>query len=210
MDLDDEELKATRMMNGADRKGRVNKMEQDINENIKILEESIIQRKYHLYKKDLKKCVSNLIKAYKELEEENKDLISDNLDYQRTLDIFDKRTYRKKYLEERRKEEPNLLYPDADEIYKRYYKLREENKEIEEKNKKNLIEIICYQEELENSIPVYLVEEKIEELNKEEQELQDSISNEEREEYSDANISYQLMDIEIKRSVLQKLLEKRK
>ena len=65
-------------------------MEQDINENIKILEESIIQRKYHLYKKDLKKCVSNLIKAYKELEEENKELISDNLDYQRTLDIFDK------------------------------------------------------------------------------------------------------------------------
>ncbi len=32
MDLDDEELKVTRMMNGADRKGRVNKMEQDINE----------------------------------------------------------------------------------------------------------------------------------------------------------------------------------
>lgn len=41
-------------------------MEQDI----KILEESIIQGKYHLYKKDLKKCVSNVIKAYKELEEE--------------------------------------------------------------------------------------------------------------------------------------------
>lgn len=38
-------------------------------EDIKILEESIIQGKYHLYKKDLKKCVSNVIKAYKELEE---------------------------------------------------------------------------------------------------------------------------------------------
>lgn len=75
-------------------------MEQDI----KILEESIIQGKYHLYKKDLKKCVSNLIKAYKELEE---------------------------------------------------------------KNKKKSIEIICYQEELENSIPVSLVEETIEELIKE-------------------------------------------
>lgn len=34
-------------------------------------------------------------------------------------------------------------------------------KELEEKNKKNLIEIICYQEELENSIPVSLVEEKL-------------------------------------------------
>lgn len=37
-------------------------------------------------------------------------------------------------------------------------------KELEEKNKKKSIEIICYQEELENSIPVSLVEEKIEEL----------------------------------------------
>ena len=35
-------------------------------------------------------------------------------------------------------------------------------KELEEKNKKKSIEIICYQEELENSIPVSLVEEKIE------------------------------------------------
>ena len=40
-------------------------------------------------------------------------------------------------------------------------------KELEEKNKKKSIEIICYQEELENSIPVSLVEEKIEELIKE-------------------------------------------
>ena len=37
-------------------------------------------------------------------------------------------------------------------------------KELEEKNKKKSIEIICYQEELENSIPVSLVEETIEEL----------------------------------------------
>ena len=34
-------------------------------------------------------------------------------------------------------------------------------KELEEKNKKKSIEIICYQEELENSIPVSLVEEKL-------------------------------------------------
>ena len=40
-------------------------------------------------------------------------------------------------------------------------------KELEEKIKKKSIEIICYQEELENSIPVSLVEEKIEELIKE-------------------------------------------
>ena len=46
-----------------------------------------------------------------------------------------------------------------------YYEQR--IKELEEKNKKKSIEIICYQEELENSIPVSLVEEKIEELTEE-------------------------------------------
>ena len=76
-------------------------------------------------------------------------------------------------MEERRKEEPNLLYPDADEIYKRYYKLREENKELKKDNKR-------YEKELhdviEFSIPVSLVEEKIEELNKLlEEDLQDEI-----------------------------------
>ena len=48
----------------------------------------------------------------------------------------------------------------------------------------------------------------IEELNEEEQELQNSISDEEREEYSDANISFKLMDIEIRRGVLQELYGK--
>lgn len=57
-----------------------------------------------------------------------------------------------------------------------------------------------------NSIPTSLVKEEIEELNKKEQELQNSISDEEREEYSDASISFELMDIEIRRSVLQELL----
>lgn len=56
-------------------------------------------------------------------------------------------------------------------------------------------------------IPVSLVEKNIEDLNKEEQELQDSISDEERKEYSDANISFLLMDIEIRRSTLQSLLK---
>jgi len=51
------------------------------------------------------------------------------------------------------------------------------------------------------------IEELLKKLDKEEQELQNSISDEEREEYSDANISYQLMNIEIRRSVLQELLK---
>lgn len=40
-------------------------------------------------------------------------------------------------------------------------------KELEEENKKKSIENICYQEELENSIPVQKVKDKIEELKKE-------------------------------------------
>lgn len=51
------------------------------------------------------------------------------------------------------------------------------------------------------------IKEKIEELNKEEKEAQESISNEEREEYSDASIGYLLMNIETRRNVLQELLE---
>lgn len=54
------------------------------------------------------------------------------------------------------------------------------------------------------------VKSEIEKLNQEEQELQNSISDEEREEYSDASIGHLLMDIEIRRNVLQKLLEKEK
>ena len=46
--------------------------------------------------------------------------------YEKTLDIFDERKYRKKYLEEERAKRPNLLYPDADEIYERYFQQRAE------------------------------------------------------------------------------------
>lgn len=58
-----------------------------------------------------------------------------------------------------------------------------------------------------NVIEIQKIKDKIEELNKKEKELQNSISTEEREEYSDANISWNLMDIEIRREVLQELLE---
>lgn len=83
--------------------------------------------------------IKKIYLSFKKLKEENENLISDNLEYQRTQDIFDERTYRKKYLEERRKEEPNLLYPDADEIFERYYNQKtviENLKEIEQEHKK--------------------------------------------------------------------------
>lgn len=75
MDLDDDELRATRMMNGADRKGRVNKMEQDIDKIINDLEMALLTDLYgHITTLVKKEDLEHLIKAYKELEEENKDL----------------------------------------------------------------------------------------------------------------------------------------
>lgn len=68
------------------------------------------------------------------MEEEIKQLKKTIKELEDTLDLFDEREYRKKYLEERRKEEPGLLYPDADEIYKRYY---EQKRQLEIKNVKN-------------------------------------------------------------------------
>lgn len=79
---------------------------------------------FPLYKQQAK-IILNLIAK---LKKENKELKSDNLEKARILEVFDDRKYRKKYLEERRKEETNLLYPDGDEIYKRYY---EQKKQID-------------------------------------------------------------------------------
>jgi len=53
-------------------------------------------------------------------------------EYETIIEMEFKREYAKRYLEERRKEEPHLLYPDSDEIYKRYYELKEENKKLKE------------------------------------------------------------------------------
>lgn len=192
----------------------------DINKDIENLEEIINLINKELDKKDknvsaildLEDLLSlrNLIKAYKELEEENEKLRSDNLEYQRTQDIFDERTYRKKYLEERRKEEPNLLYPDSDEIYKRYYKLKEENATL--KKAHNISENVTIQDitnvmnkSLEDFnkeyIPVSLVEEKMEELKEEIEQLR-----------IESNITYDsgIYRNQIKIDILQELLERRK
>ena len=64
------------------------------------------------------------------LQKENEELKEYNMTYKRILGLADNRIYRKKYLEERRKEQPNLLYPDSDEIYQRYYELKEENEHL--------------------------------------------------------------------------------
>lgn len=106
-----------------------------------------------------------LVYYIEKLQKENEELILDNLEYQRMQDIFDKRTYRKKYLEERRKEELNLLYPDSDEIYQRYYELKQEN----EKLKNKLLDTLEGQKVIEEETPQYIKEnyiqkDKIEEI----------------------------------------------
>ena len=57
---------------------------------IKILTESILQNKYHIYQKTLKRYIRNLIKGYRELEEENKllkkvDNIVENIDTEKVI-----------------------------------------------------------------------------------------------------------------------------
>lgn len=56
---------------------------------------------------------------------ENKRLKQDNEEYLYTIMLEFKRPYAKRYLEELRKETPNLLYPDSETIYKDYYDLRD-------------------------------------------------------------------------------------
>lgn len=77
-----------------------------------------------------------LIEYIEQLENKVREQEENIEDYERILDIFDKREYRKKYLEERRKEEKGLLYPDADEIYKKYYELKEDKQKLIDKLEK--------------------------------------------------------------------------
>lgn len=71
-----------------------------------------------------------LVENIEKLQKENEELKEYNMTYKRILGLAGNRIYRKKYLEERRKEQPNLLYPDSDEIYRRYYELKEENEHL--------------------------------------------------------------------------------
>ena len=70
------------------------------------------------------------LKSLKNILNELERLQNENQEYERIIDIWDEREYRKKYLEEERAKRPKLLYPDADEIYKKYYELKTENENI--------------------------------------------------------------------------------
>lgn len=54
-----------------------------------------------------------------------KELKEDLKDYKYIGIMQFSRPYAKRYLEEKRKEIPNLLYPDSETIYKDYYDLRD-------------------------------------------------------------------------------------
>ena len=49
-------------------------MKNSIEENIKILRESIIEEKYYIFNKDLKRAIENLLSDYKRVLKENKEL----------------------------------------------------------------------------------------------------------------------------------------
>lgn len=62
---------------------------------------------------------------------ELKDLLED-YDYFTGIEkLREGRKYYKKYLKERRAEEPNLLYPDFDEIYQKYFEQKDTIKSLE-------------------------------------------------------------------------------
>lgn len=83
-------------------------------------------------------------------------LQKDNHEWEIIFDIFNEREYRKKYLEEERAKRPKLLYPDADEIYKRYYELKTENSNITR-------ELLSRTDKLNDSIPKQIIRNKIKE-----------------------------------------------
>nr|DAV93895.1 MAG TPA: hypothetical protein [Caudoviricetes sp.] len=120
-------------------------MENSIEEDIKNIEEIIELSKEEIDAKDENITaildiedligLEHILSDYKRVLKENESLKEYNMEYKRILDLADDRIYRKKYLEERRKEQPNLLYPDSDEIYQRYCELKQENEELKISNK---------------------------------------------------------------------------
>lgn len=101
-----------------------------------------------------RKNIIQLLNLTKKIQKENEKLKENNMEYKRILDLADNRIYRKKYLEERRKEELNLLYPDSDEIYQRYYELKQEN----EKLKNKLLDTLEGQKVIKEETPQYIKE----------------------------------------------------
>ena len=76
-----------------------------------------------------KKAEENDIKL---LKEELEELREDNYAYHQLMKIQNEREYRSKFLKEFQEEFGKNVFPDYDEIYKRYDKLKKENKQLKE------------------------------------------------------------------------------
>lgn len=183
-DLDDEELKATRKLNGSDK--NVGSMKEDIKilevENYYLEELGYLRENNHFIK--FNQALKNLIKAYKELEEENKFLRNQELGY--IAGYEDGKKHKMTAVAMRNE---NMKY----ELYERHIKAL----------KKRIEDLLSIEEHRkENYIPVSLVEEKIKELKQE--------GNYKTLENPDGRVHFQAEPCDYKIQVLEELLGKGK
>ena len=101
-------------------------MQEDIKEILDILKTDMIH--IRLFKEDRKKLLDYITNLQEELEE----LREDNYAYHQLMKMENEREYRSKFLKEFQEEFGKNVFPDYDEIYKRYDKLKKENKQLKD------------------------------------------------------------------------------
>ncbi len=109
-------------------------------------------------------------------------------------------------------EELKLLLNLTEKQSKEIEELKEDKYGLEEEVQIQAKNLMLCEDAIKETYTKWIdkIKAKIEELDKQEQDLQNRISDEEREEYSDASISWGLMDIHTRREVLQQLLDDRR
>lgn len=130
MDLDDEELKATRMMNGADRKGRVNKKDMKILEGIIKGDEDCINAIYSQMK--VKNDNDEDIQYYKKEIQSIKNIVDNYLKEKARADKLEK--------------EYSAMLTELDENECDYKRVLKENEELKNKIMEKDLEIIGKEE----------------------------------------------------------------
>ena len=79
----------------------------------------------------------DMIKILDKIKKDNEERDKELEEYKELGIRHFKRPYAKRYLKERRKEIPNLMYPDSEEIYMDYYDLKDRNDKVIEYCKLN-------------------------------------------------------------------------
>lgn len=110
--------------------GRLYYKNKPIEDNLEILL-NLIEKQQKEIKARLEE-IESLYKMMSAKDDELEELKEDNNTLEMMFDTANAREYRKKYIEERRKEQPNLYCPDFDEIYERYYKQKAEIEQMKE------------------------------------------------------------------------------